>query len=38
VSAGWDTGEVRNVYKILIRKPEGEGTSLQKLGIDGRII
>jgi hypothetical protein len=30
-------GEMRNVYKILIRKPEGKN-HLEDLGVDGRVI
>jgi hypothetical protein len=30
-------GEMRNAYKILVRKPEGK-SPLKDLGIDGRII
>jgi hypothetical protein len=30
-------GDMRNVYKILVRKPEGKSHS-EDLGVDGRII
>jgi hypothetical protein len=30
-------GEMRNAYKILVRKPEGK-SNLKDLGTDGRII
>jgi len=31
------TGEMRNVYKVLVRKPEGK-RPLEEIGVGGRII
>jgi hypothetical protein len=32
------TGERRNVYNILVGKPEGKESLVEDLGVDGRII